>query len=197
MVLDSGFILTLPPLHVVHPGMQGCPSCLFSSASPRTHHLPLQGSSSSMTQRMIAARRLMTSTWPEPLAPLLLCCLFVGTNCIALLHPTSRRFVHHVCGRAEGKVGGSGDKKKKNRSLFVPPSLDIRAFYRKKQEMNKHLGGSRSSYRHTCRILTYPTLGKRSIFGGITFSWWGDAKQELSVFTVNFTGGTEQKYKNT
>lgn len=118
MVLDSGFILTLPPLHVVHPGMQGCPSCLFSSASPRTHHLPLQGSSSSMTQRMIAARRLMTSTWPEPLAPLLLCCLFVGTNCIALLHPTSRHFVHHVCGRAEGKVGGSGDKKKKTEAFL-------------------------------------------------------------------------------
>lgn len=50
----------------------GVRPCLFSSLSCHTHHLPLQGNSSSLTQLMGAARRLMTSTWREPVTPLLL-----------------------------------------------------------------------------------------------------------------------------
>lgn len=49
----------------------GVRPCLFSSPSPHTHHLPLQGNSSSLTRLMGAARRLMSSAWREPVTPLL------------------------------------------------------------------------------------------------------------------------------
>lgn len=49
----------------------GVRPCLFSFPSPHTHHLPLQGKSSSLTQLMGATGRLMTSTWRELVTPLL------------------------------------------------------------------------------------------------------------------------------